>query len=103
MNREQMRTALQHAPLPERMSSFDRTRAPQEPLELGGGNWLILEYVHLSEDVRFQVIVDADGGALFQSVQDGEATVLRTASLEEAGHLLRRDLLMILEEIEDEL
>lgn len=96
-------TALQHSPLPERMSSFDRTRAPQEPLELGGGNWLIIEYVHLLEDVRFQVIVGANNEAVFQSVQNGEETVLRTASLDEAGHLLRRDLLMILEEIEDEL
>jgi hypothetical protein len=48
------------------------------------------------------VILQGDD-AQFQVVREGSADVLQTMTLQEAGHTLRRDLLMILEEIEDEL
>ncbi|MCX7569807.1 hypothetical protein OS242_07500 [Tumebacillus sp. DT12] len=103
MNHEQLLQTMQHTPFPERMAGFERTRSPQDPQPLAGGGWLIVEYKHLSEDVRFQVLIEQTGEAALQVQQDGHVTPLQRMSVEEAGHVLRRDLLMILEEIEDEL
>jgi hypothetical protein len=102
MDHEQLLATMQHTPFPERMANFERTRSPQEPLEMNGGGWLIVEYKHLSEDVLFQVVWKNEETS-FQVRQGDQVTLLQTMSLEEAGHVLRRDLLMILEEIEDEL
>ena len=102
MDHEQLLETMQHTPFPERMANFERTRSPQEPLQLEGGGWLIVEYKHQSEDLLFQVILK-DGQTAFQVRQGDQVTPLQTMSLTEAGHVLRRDLLMILEEIEDEL
>lgn len=95
-------TALQHAPLPERMGNFERTRSPQEPLVLADEEALIVEYRHLNHDALFQVVVRGDEAQLI-TVVDGVVTPMHSVTVEEAGHLLRRDLLMMLEELEDEL
>lgn len=94
--------ALQHAPLPERMGSFERTRSPQEPLSVGDGEHLVVEYRHVNHDALFQVIVRGEEAQLI-TVVNGEVNPLSTVSVAEAGHLLRRDLLMMLEDLEDEL
>jgi len=102
VTQEQLLLFMQHTPLPERMGSFEKTRSPQEPFPLEDGGLLIVEYAHLTEDVRFQVVAYGMD-AQFQVVQEGRVTPQARATLEEAGHMLRRDLLMTLEELEDEL
>lgn len=102
MNHNHVLAALQHSPLPERMGSFERTRSPFEPLQVGEGEHLVVEYRHVTHDALFQVIVRSEEAQLI-TVVNGEVTPLQTVSVEEAGHLLRRDLLMMLEDLEDEL
>lgn len=93
---------MQHTPLPETMASFERTVSPKEPQELADGAWLVVEYRHFTADVRFQVVL-RESEALFQTVTDGQTEIVRTGGAEEAGNILRSDLLMMLEELEDEL
>lgn len=102
MNRQELLVAMQHTPLPERMGNFERTRSPKEPTQLAGGEWLVVEYSHVQEAFLFQVAVQGET-ATFQVNQGGQVTLLNTLSVEEAGHVLRSDLLMILEDLEDEL
>ncbi|KEO83922.1 hypothetical protein [Tumebacillus flagellatus] len=102
MDYQQILAALQHSPLPERMGNFERTRSPQEPLPVDEGEYLVVEYRHLHQDALFQVFVRGEE-AQFIALIDGEVRPLTTVSVEEAGHLLRRDLLMTLEDLEDEL
>ncbi len=103
MNQQELIVTMQHTPLPEQMGNFERTCAPSEPKQLPWGAWLIVEYSHLNEDFRFQVVVQPDDQVVFQTEQAGQVTPLRNLTLEETGHVLRSDLLMILEEFEDEL
>ncbi|MBL0386516.1 hypothetical protein JJB07_07630 [Tumebacillus sp. ITR2] len=102
MDTNQILAALQHSPLPERMGNFERTRTPQEPLQVDEGEYLIVEYRHLQHDALFQVVMRGSE-AQFITVLNGEVNPLQTVSIEEAGHLLRRDLLMMLEDLDDEL
>ncbi len=101
MTHEELVTMMQHTPLPERMSNFERTHSPQQPKELAAG-LLFVEYSHLLEDVQFQVVMQ-EKMALFQLVQGGATIPMQQLTLEEAGHVLRSDLMMILEDLEDEL
>jgi len=103
MNQQELLVTFQHTPLPEQMGGFERTCAPSAPKQLPWGATLIVEYSHTSEDFRFQVVVQPDDDVLFQTEQAGQVTPLRTLTLEETGHVLRSDLLMILEELEDEI
>jgi hypothetical protein len=64
--------------------------------------WLLVEYRHMTEDLLFQVVL-RDETCSFQALHGGVVTLLQTATVEETGHLLRRDLLMTLEDLEDEL
>jgi len=97
----QIELALQHTPLPERLGNFERTVGPAQAREVDG-QLLIVEYRHLLEDVLFQVLAQ-DDTATFLAVVAGEVRPLGSATVEEAGHLLRRDLLMTLEDLEDDL
>ncbi|ARU61841.1 hypothetical protein CBW65_12980 [Tumebacillus avium] len=101
MTHDQLLTVMQHTPLPERMGNFERTRSPQQPEETESG-LLFVEYSHLSEDVKFQAVMQGEQ-AQFQVVLHGTATPVRQLTVEEAGHVLRSDLLMMLEDLEDEL
>ncbi|HEU4964820.1 MAG TPA: hypothetical protein VFV52_13320 [Bacilli bacterium] len=102
MNRQELLTQMQHTPLPQTMASFERTVSPQEAREAGEGAWLVVEYRHTAEDVLFQVVLQGDT-AVYQTVQDGQAEVVRTSPTDDVGNVLRSDLLILLEEIEDEL
>ncbi|TCP55475.1 hypothetical protein EV586_103127 [Tumebacillus sp. BK434] len=101
MTHEQLLAVMQHTPLPERMGNFERTRSPQQTEETGSG-LVFVEYSHLSEDVQFQAVLRGEQ-ALLQVVQNGAATPVRELTIEEVGHVLRADLLMMLEDLEDEL
>jgi len=102
MNEQELKATFQHTPLPERMGNFERTCSPDEPKHLPGAQWIIVEYSHMNEDFRFQAVLQPDSIVLFQTEQNGQTTPFRTLTLEETGHVLRSDLLMILEEFEDE-
>lgn len=106
MNQEQLQHALsqtmQHTPLPERMGNFERTRSPQEPIAICDDVWLLVEYRHLTDEALFQVVLEGDT-TVFQVNRDGHVSPLRTTTLEEVGHVLRSDLLMMLEDVEDNL
>ncbi|ASS76239.1 hypothetical protein CIG75_15680 [Tumebacillus algifaecis] len=101
MNREELMAVMQHTPLPERMGNFERTYSPQNAEQTAAG-LLFVEYRHLSADVKFQVLLQAES-ALIQVVQGAAVTPMRKLTVEEAGHVLRSDLLMMLEDLEDEL
>jgi hypothetical protein len=101
MTHEELLLVMQHTPLPERLGDFERTRSPKETEETALGT-VIVEYRHMFEDVVFQVVMKGDD-AVFQIVQGGVASPMRQMTVQEAGHVLRSDLMMILEDLEDEL
>lgn len=107
MNQEQLQekltTLMQHAPLPERMGNFERTRSPQDLLAVCDDVWMLVEYRHLTDEALFQVVLEGDDTVIFQVNRDGHVSPLRTSSFAEVGHILRSDLLMMLEDVEDEL
>jgi hypothetical protein len=107
LNQEQLQEKLtplfQHAPLPERMGNFERTRSPQELLSVCDDVWLLVEYRHMTDETLFQVVLEGDDTTIFQVNRDGHVSPLRTSPLAEVGHILRSDLLMMLEDVEDDL